>query len=221
MGNSLSEKIYLEFIRTILNSNKGEIMFSKLYPLSIFMVIYVLSSMVMAADHHEMQEQMSGFRGEFIGQIQFVEGRLSQLLQAMPAKDFDWRPGEGVRSVGEVYMHTAFGNYLFIKVSGQPLPEGINIDMKPQEWDVTVSGKEAIAKVMERSFKDLEAAAKNISESDLDKTVKVFGMEMTIRNFMISSLNHLHEHLGQAIAYARINGIVPPWTAAQQKAEAK
>ena len=196
-------------------------MFNRSYSLYIFLAVCVFSNLIIAADHHEMQEQMSGFRGEFIGQIQFVEGRLSQLLQAMPAKDFDWRPGEGVRSVGEVYMHTAFGNYLFIKVSGQPLPADINLDMKPQDWDVTVSGKEAIAKVMERSFTDLKAAAQNISESDLDKTVKVFGMEMTIRNFMISSLNHLHEHLGQSIAYARVNGIVPPWTAEQQKAETK
>jgi uncharacterized damage-inducible protein DinB len=165
-----------------------------------------------------MDMQMSGFLGEFPGQIDFIEGRLTQLLQAMPAKDFDWRPEEGVRSVGEVYMHAAFANYYFIKSSGQFVPADINLDMKPMDWDKTASGKDAIAKVLARSFDDLKAAAKNISEMDLDKTVKVFGMEMSLRNFMVSSLCHLHEHLGQSIAYARMNGVTPPWTAARQNA---
>jgi len=196
-------------------------MMRRSYLLFIFIILVAFSGLILANLHNEADMQMSGFLGEFPGQIDFIEGRLTQLLQAMPAKDFDWRPEEGVRSVGEVYMHAAFANYYFIKSSGQFVPADINLDMKPMDWDKTASGKDAIAKVLARSFDDLKAAAKNISEMDLDKTVKVFGMEMSLRNFMVSSLCHLHEHLGQSIAYARMNSVTPPWTAAQQKAENK
>jgi len=187
----------------------------------ILSILFAFSGLMVAGDHHEKDMEMSGIRGEFMGGVQFIEGRLTQLLQAVPAKDFTWRPAEDVRSIGDVYMHAALANYYFIKYSGQPLPADINIDMKPMDWDKSVSGKEAIAKVLARSFTDLKAAAKNITDADLEKTIKVFGMEMTIRNFMVFSLNHLHEHLGQSIAYARMNNITPPWTAEQQRAEAK
>ena len=196
-------------------------MMRRSFLLFIFLILVAFSGLIMAGLHNESPPPAADFTGEFPGQIDFIESRFTQLLEAMPAKDFDWRPEEGVRSVGEVYMHAAFANYLFIKISGQMLPGDINIDMKPMDWDKTVSGKEAISRVLKRSFNDLREAAKNISEMDLDNTVKFFGNEMSLRNFMVVSLNHLHEHLGQSIAYARMNGITPPWTAAQQKAESK
>ena len=74
------------------------------------------------------------------------------------------------------------------------------------------TNKNEITKILERSFADLIATAKKITESDLEKNIHVFGMDMTLRNFMVSSLNHMHEHLGQSIAYARSNGITPPWS---------
>ena len=114
-------------------------------------------------------------------------------------------------------MHAALANYYFVKMSGQKVPKDINLDLKPHEWDKTATGKDEINKVLDRSFNDLKAAATKISEADLERTVKVFGMEMSMRNFMVSSLNHLHEHLGQSIAYARSNGVTPPWTLEQQQ----
>ncbi len=191
--------------------------------ISIFIIgmFFALTAVAAATDHHEGSPELSGFRAEFMGQIQFVQGRLSQLLQAVPAENYSWRPAEGVRSIGEVYMHAALANYYFIRAAGQPVPADINIDVQPMEWDKTATDKDQISKVLDRSFKDLTEAAKKITEADLEKQVQVFGMEMSLRNFMVSSLNHLHEHLGQSIAYARSNGITPPWTAEQQKAAAK
>jgi uncharacterized damage-inducible protein DinB len=179
--------------------------------------IIILSGLVFADDHHQEKAPMAGFCGEFIGQIDFIQGRLMQLQQAVPADKFVWQPADGVRSLGDVYMHAALANYYFVKMSGQEVPKDINIDLKPHEWDKTATGKVEISKVLERSFNDLKAAAKNISEADLEKTVKAFGMEMSLRNLMVSSLNHLHEHLGQSIAYARSNGVTPPWTLEQQQ----
>ena len=77
--------------------------------------------------------------------------------------------------------------------------------------------KKEIADNLEKSFNVLSETVKKISQADLDKVIHVYGQDMTIRNFMMSTLGHIHEHLGQAIAYARMNKVVPPWTARQQQ----
>jgi uncharacterized damage-inducible protein DinB len=58
----------------------------------------------------------------------------------------------------------------------------------------------------------LKERVNNLTEEDLNKEIEFFGMKMSIRNFMITMIGHLHEHLGQSIAYARINGVTPPWS---------
>lgn len=185
---------------------------------SLLILLFVFGSPVLAADHHESAPQMTGFRAEMVGQIQFAQGRITQLEQAVPADKFTWRPADGVRSISEVYIHIASSNYLLIKTSGQPVPADISIDGEAEAWEKSTTDKDEIKKILDRSFADLLTAVKNISDADLEKTVQVFGMEMSLRNFLMSMLGHMHEHLGQSIAYARSNGITPPWTAAQQKA---
>jgi uncharacterized damage-inducible protein DinB len=165
------------------------------------------------------ETQLTGFRADYLGQVEFVKGRLVSLEQAMPQDKFNWRPAEGVRSVAEVYLHTVGANYYLIGQAGHEVPKDLADKLNPQDWDKMSTNKDEIAKTMERAFADLTATAKKVTEEDLEKTVKVFGgIEMSMRNFMISILNHHHEHLGQSIAYARMNGVVPPWS---QKAKDK
>jgi len=159
----------------------------------------------------------SSFNAEFSGQIQFVKGRLIDLQQTMPQDKATWRPADGVRSVSEVYLHAALANYFLISYAGLDVPEDIKPKMDPQKWDKRTTDKAEIKQIMERSFTDLTSALKKLTEKDLGKTVNVFGMDMSLRNFMMSSLGHLHEHLGQSIAYARSNGVIPPWTAQAQE----
>ena len=152
------------------------------------------------------------FIKEFLGQMEFVKGRLIDLEQAMPQAKATWRPSEGVRSVSEVYLHTAFGNYLFLKFSGLGVPDDIKEQMDAPKWEKQTMDKAKIKQIMERSFADISKASKKLTVADLEKTIHVFGTDMSVRNFMMTMLSHLHEHLGQAIAYARINGVVPPWS---------
>jgi len=159
----------------------------------------------------------SNFNAEFLGQLQFIKGRLMDLHQAMSQEKATWRPAEGVRSVSEVYLHAALANYFLINYLGLEVPEDIKPQMDPAKWDKKTTNKPEIKQIMERSFSDLTSAAKKLTDADLERTVNVFGMDMSVRNFMVSSLNHLHEHLGQAIAYARSTGVTPPWSAKAQE----
>jgi uncharacterized damage-inducible protein DinB len=160
----------------------------------------------------EAKSNNAGFLEDFNWQLDFIQKRVMDLEEAVPQKDFNWRPAEGVRSISEVYRHIALGNYLFLKFAGIDLPPGIEFDGDLKKWDATTTNKEIIKSDLEASFTALREAVAKISPDDLERKVNFFGNELTIRNFMITTLNHLHEHLGQSIAYARSNGIVPPWS---------
>lgn len=159
------------------------------------------------------------FINDFLGDLSDVEEKLVSLEGAVPQEKFTWRPGEGVRSISEVYRHIAMGNYLFLKLMGYEPPAEANFHMDLKKWDTETTDKAAIASVMKASFDHLRNVAGNISSADLEKKVNLFGNEVTIRGGLIEALGHLHEHLGQSIAYARMNAIVPPWTTAQQAVE--
>jgi len=157
-----------------------------------------------------------GLRGEMLMNASGVEQKILDLVKAMPQDKFTWRPGEGVRSVSEVFLHIAGANYLFPSFVGAKIPDGI--DLKTLEQSTTDKAK--IAEIVKTSFASFRDNLSNLSDADLDKTGKLFGMETTYRNIYLIALTHMHEHLGQSIAYARTNGVVPPWTA-EQEAKAK
>jgi uncharacterized damage-inducible protein DinB len=145
------------------------------------------------------------FVTEFLGQVDFVKGRLMQLAEAMPEDKYDWTPGEGVRSVGEVYVHATEANYYMLS-----LIKGEKFDMNSAE---SKSDKKTALSIMEKSFSNLKESAANFTDEDLNKEIEAFGMKFSVRNFMVTIIAHLHEHLGQSIAYARMNGVTPPWSA--------
>ena len=160
--------------------------------------------------------EQPAFVKEFLGQMDYVEGRLTQLAEAMPEDTWSWRPGDGVRSVGEVYIHVAFGNYIWVTMSGGKVPEDVGFIPDPAkivEWDTQTTDKAEITAIMKRSFDVMRETAKGFSQDDLDnKEIEFFGMKFSLRNFLVTGIAHCHEHLGQSIAYARMNGVTPPWS---------
>jgi len=177
----------------------------------LLMVSFMLPATIFAQDTED--QNMPVFCQEYIGQIAFVKGRVIQLAEAFPQEKYTWRPAERIRSVSEVNLHTAGANYMSIQVSGFELPAGVDLGSDREAWDKTTTNKAEIIATLNQSFDALSDMVKKLGEEDLNKTVQVFGMEMSQRNFMITMLNHIHEHLGQSIAYARMNGVVPPWSA--------
>ena len=149
----------------------------------------------------------AGFRTEFLAEVDSVGKKLTALANAMPQEKYGWRPAPGVRSVSEVYVHVAGGNYLIPSFMGVKVPEGITRDMEK-----TITEKAKVIETLKKSLDHLRSIASNVPDADLEKNVKFFGREMTERALMIVILNHMHEHLGQSIAYARMNGVTPPWS---------
>jgi uncharacterized damage-inducible protein DinB len=156
----------------------------------------------------------AGIRGEILAGIKDAEDKLVQLAEATPEAKYSYRPSKDARSTGEVFMHVASGNYFLASFAGVKPPEGIN----PEKYEGSLTKKADIQKALKDSFAHIEKALVNFSDADLDKPAEFFGRKSTVRGVYLLLLSHGHEHLGQSIAHARGNGIVPPWTAAQQAA---
>jgi uncharacterized damage-inducible protein DinB len=159
----------------------------------------------------------AGARLEFLDELSYFEQRFLRLADAIPAEKYTWRPAEGVRSTGEVYMHVVSANYGFAKMLGTPFPAGVD----PKAMMASSNDKPKVLQALKDSFAHMRNAILLVKDSELEKEIKTPRGETTIRGafFMISG--HYGEHLGQSIAYARQAGIVPPWTEERQKQEAE
>jgi uncharacterized damage-inducible protein DinB len=155
----------------------------------------------------------SGARAEFLAEVAFYEQRYIRLAQAVPAEKYTWRPAEGVRSIGEVYNHIVAANYGIARTLGTQLPAGFD-----SKAIMANSGDKAkTIQALKDSFAHFRQAVIAVGDADLDKPLKLFGQQTTYRGAFIMITGHTGEHLGQSIAYARMNGIVPPWTEDQQQ----
>jgi len=143
----------------------------------------------------------TGWSGEFRATADEVQS----LADKIPADKYSWRPAEGVRSISEVYVHIALAHLFFLQNCG------VKVDMSKVTRDAEkkIVAKDDVVKFLKDS---IAAVEENYPKLDLSKKVKFQGVDTTVEGVMIHLLAHTSEHLGQSIAYARMNGIVPPWS---------
>jgi uncharacterized damage-inducible protein DinB len=147
-----------------------------------------------------------GFRAEFLQNLDELETKYVSLASAVPQSRYNWRPSEGVRSVSEVYMHVASSNYYLATFLGVKPPAD-------SDWITEkVTDKEKVLAALRKSFADLRGVALSKTDAEIETKIRMFGNDTTERAALMSILNHLHEHLGQSVAYARMNNVVPPWS---------
>lgn len=138
--------------------------------------------------------------------------KLIQLADAMPAKDYSWKPEEGVRSVSEVYVHVAMSNYFFLSYLGLPMPKELKPGAENQMLEKEMTDKEEIVNLLKQSSADAQKFLASYTGTDFDTVVELPFGKFTKGQILMLTATHPHEHLGQSIAYARANHIVPPWS---------
>lgn len=178
--------------------------------------LFVLASLIAVASFAAGAQKRGGLMGDLIADVTDVEGKIVGLAKAMPDASYAWRPMPGVRSVGEAFTHVAADNYFMPAALGTAPPAATGIsgtDYKTVEAyeKKTRSRAEIIAEV-EQSFAFLKTSLGDTPDAKLDATMKMFGRESSMRSTWVMTVTHLHEHLGQLIAYARSNKVVPPWS---------
>lgn len=149
------------------------------------------------------QSQPAGLQAAFARDAGTLSDKFTGLARVMSGK-YDWKPGQGVRSVGDVFNLILKENGMLAGVfSGTP-----NTDAKPAP--ITDPGK--MQEALKASYADLQKAITELSDNDLQTHVKLFGKDMNKQDALMHIFADQHEHLGQSIAYARSNGVVPPWS---------
>jgi uncharacterized damage-inducible protein DinB len=144
-----------------------------------------------------------GYEGEW----RHVSSQLIALAEATPQEKFPWRPAAGVRSISEVYMHIVISNFYLLSVTGPRMPA----DLKP-EMEKTVTSKAEVIKWLKRSLDAVKDAHLAVKPVDLQRKVRIADRDATVDGMYLRIIIHANEHMGQLIAYARMTGVVPPWS---------
>jgi DinB superfamily len=155
----------------------------------------------------------AGVMEDLLKDVKEAKDKIVGLAKAMPDAAWDWRPAPGVRSTREVFVHVTADNY-FIPVgagSTAPAATGIGEDYKTVEaFEKRTRTREQILAELDASFAFLEQQMAATTDAKLATPSK--WPKTSTRQLWIASTTHLHEHLGQLIAYARSNKITPPWS---------
>jgi len=143
----------------------------------------------------------------FDGEWEHVSSQLIALAEATPEDKFAWRPAPGVRSTSEVYMHIVDANFYLLSVTGPKMPA----DLK-EDADKTVTSKAEVIRWLKRSLEAVKQAHLKETPKDLARKVHIEDRDSTVDWIYLRIIVHANEHMGQLVAYARMTGVVPPWS---------
>ena len=130
-----------------------------------------------------------------------LSDKFTGLARVMSGK-YDWKPGQGVRSVGDVFnLIVAENGYLARTLTGAT-----------GERPAPITDSEKLQEALKTSYANLQQTIAGLPDADLNAPVKLFGRDMTKEGAIRYLFADQHEHLGQSIAYARSNGVIPPWS---------
>jgi uncharacterized damage-inducible protein DinB len=153
------------------------------------------------------QDPLDGLWQGYDGEWRHVSNQLVALAEAIPAEKFAWRPAPGVRSTSEVFMHIAIANFWLLSVTGPKMPA----DLK-EDAEKTVTSKPEVIAWLKRSLEAVKTAHLAADPKDMSRKLKVEGRDATVDGMYLRIIVHDNEHMGQLIAYARMNGTAPPWS---------
>ena len=142
-----------------------------------------------------------------------LEKQVMALARAIPEEKYGWRPGPGVRSFKEVFLHIAFGNTLQLHILDAPTKEELNKEIEQNaKGEQAPLSKDQVIEQLAASFAEVRKTMEGATAGALSRDVDFFGRKTTVRGLLTEIDTHIAEHMGQAIAYTRMNGIVPPWS---------
>jgi uncharacterized damage-inducible protein DinB len=155
----------------------------------------------------------SGPASDLLFPFDQLEKQSIDLAKTIPEEKYDWRPAAGVRSIREVCLHIAYGNQLMLNISNGIEKDALYKQIQDQlQREAVKLTKEQVIQAMTESFKTLREALQSASAGSLSRDIDFFGTPATRRGVLTALDVHIGEHLGQLIAYARMNGVVPPWS---------
>ncbi|HLZ41269.1 MAG TPA: DinB family protein [Candidatus Sulfotelmatobacter sp.] len=166
------------------------------------------------ADHTAPSYDM---KAQALLDLERVQKKFVDLANAVPADKMTWRPSADSRSFAEVFLHVAGERYGILSLMGAELPAGL--DRKGFEKSTT--DRVRIVEELNKSWDFAQKAIQGMTNADFAKLLPKLGPQANAGDVVYILVADAHEHLGQSVAYARENGITPPWTVEAQKKAAE
>ncbi len=163
--------------------------------------------LVLGAPKLFAQDPMDGIWQGYDGEWRHVSQQLIALAEATPPDKFAWRPAPGVRSTSEVYMHIVVANFYLLSVTGPKMPPDLKDDTEQR-----VTSKAEVITWLKRSLDAVKQGHLAENPKDLARKVRIEGRDATVDGMYLRIIIHANEHMGQLVAYARMTGVVPPWS---------
>jgi uncharacterized damage-inducible protein DinB len=155
----------------------------------------------------QQKDSTNQFKIDFFKVFDSSSKKIMELSEAIPFEDYKWRPAEKIRSINESLMHVVNTNYYLASKLNSPLPEDVMRDDSK-----SFKTKKAAREILVKSIDHVREAIQNISNEQLYSTVDFWGRKETMQRVILQVSEHMAEHLGQLIAYARMRGVAPPWS---------
>lgn len=161
-----------------------------------------------------LQAQVQTLREYHVANVEILRSKFVALAEAFPEELYDWKPMEGTRSVRDVLVLVAAEGNVFPANWGLPAAAGAAQGYRAESARLSAAAttKALLVAQLGRSFEHLSRSLAGMSDAARAADGRTFGREMKVEAGITLALSDLHEHLGQLIAYARMNGIVPPWS---------
>jgi uncharacterized damage-inducible protein DinB len=170
-------------------------------------IVTVVLLLIMTAPGVYGQSAPKGIWQGYDGEWMHVSEQLIALAEATPADKFSWRPAPGVRSTSEVYMHIVLANFYLLSITGPKMPADLKEDAVK-----TVTSKPEVIQWLKRSLDAVKEAHSAENPKDLERKVHIADRDATVDGMYLRIIVHANEHMGQLVAYARMTGVVPPWS---------
>jgi len=167
-----------------------------------------------SADHTAPSYDM---KAQSLADLQGVQKKFVDLANAVPADKLTWRPSADSRSFAEVFLHVAGERYGILGLMGVAPPAGFD----GKTFEKSTTDRAQIVAELNKSWEFAQKAINGMSNADFAKLLPKLGPQANAGDVDYILVADAHEHLGQLVAYARVNGIVPPWTVAAQKQAAE
>jgi uncharacterized damage-inducible protein DinB len=170
-----------------------------------------------------MSTRLAGFKGEYLWEFD-AQRQLRELAEAFPANRYGWRPADRTRTVSEILVHISAGNLTLLgmvgieaapdvygQLEGEVVPRMMAMLARNDRLEKDIQDKAAVIALLERSLAAARTAFSEVPEAELERMDTFFGQRTTVRRVYMRGLTHMHEHMGQLVAYMRVMGMPAPW----------
>jgi hypothetical protein len=156
-------------------------------------------------------------KGQALVDLDQIQKKFVDLANAVPAGKLNWRPSPDSRSFAEVFLHVAGERYGILGLGGAEKPAGFD----DKTFEKSTTDRAQIVAELNKSWDFTQKNINAMTNADFALLLPKLGPQANAGDVVYILVADAHEHLGQLVAYARENGIVPPWTAEAQKKAAE